>query len=80
MAIRLYATPDLALVRRLRAEDIVRSVAFAPDGQLLATSTDTAGTLLWQVADGSLLRTISIPAQGATFAMIAWCSAKTVSG
>jgi uncharacterized protein with WD repeat/nitrous oxidase accessory protein NosD len=39
--------------------DVVRSVAFSPDGQLLASGSADYTIKLWEVATGSLVRTLS---------------------
>jgi WD40 repeat protein len=39
--------------------DLVRSVAFSPDGRLLASGSDDKTIKLWEVATGSLVRTLS---------------------
>jgi WD40 repeat protein len=36
----------------------VRSVAFSPDGRLLASGSDDGTVKLWEVATGSLVRTL----------------------
>jgi len=36
----------------------VLSVAFSPDGQTLASGSDDTTVRLWQVSDGTLLRTL----------------------
>jgi WD40 repeat protein len=41
----------------LRHADLVWHVAFAPDGQTVATATQNGTVSVWRVADGTLLRT-----------------------
>ena len=38
--------------------DLVRSVAFSPNGQTLASGSDDTTVRLWQVSDGTLLSTL----------------------
>jgi WD40 repeat protein len=42
----------------------VSSVAFAPDGQTVAAGVSGGRILLWRAADGTLVRTLSIPLGG----------------
>jgi WD40 repeat protein len=49
------------LLHTLSHDEAVRTVAFSPDGALLATSCHDRTVKLWRVADGALLHTL--PAQ-----------------
>jgi WD40 repeat protein len=42
----------------------VSSVAFSPDGQTVASGSSDGQVLLWRVADGTLVRTLSAPLEG----------------
>ena len=46
----------------------VHSVAFSPDGQILATGGENSTVTLWQVSDGSMLRTINVGGQMSSLA------------
>jgi WD40 repeat protein len=50
--------PDIVWMRG-RHTDGVNSVAFSPDGSLLASGSRDRTIKLWRVADGSLVRTIT---------------------
>src|SRR6478735_8551403 len=53
----LNATPE----RKFVHDAHVWSVAFSPDGQLLATSSVDKTIKLWRVTDGALVRTLVHP-------------------
>jgi hypothetical protein len=59
--IKLWEVATGSLVRTLSGHtDWVRSVAFSPDGRLLASGSGDNRTIkLWEVASGSLVRTLS---------------------
>ena len=62
---------DLAtgqLVRTLLSDGVVSSLAFSPDGQLLASGSQYENSLIriWSVVDGRLLRTMDGHAHGVT--------------
>ena len=54
----LYDASTLEEVRYIPTDAPVRSVAFAPDGQTLASGSRDGTVRLWRVADGVLLRTL----------------------
>jgi WD40 repeat protein len=59
LSVRIWNVSDGSLLQTLNGHtDIVRSVAFAPDGALLASIADDRTLRLWQVSDGSLVQTI----------------------
>ena len=58
----LGCTPAMATRQALKAHgDAVNSVAFGPDGTLLASGSDDRTVRLWGIPQGDLLRTISTP-------------------
>ena len=58
--VRLWRVADGTLLRTLTGHtDGVRSVAFAPDGALLASASGDRTVRLWRVADGTPLRTFA---------------------
>ena len=54
----LYDASTLEEVRYIPTDAPVRSIAFAPDGQTLASGSRDGTVRLWRVADGTLLRTL----------------------
>ncbi len=54
----LYDASTLEEVRYIPTDAPVGSIAFAPDGQTLASGADDRTVRLWRVADGTLLRTL----------------------
>lgn len=54
----LYDATTLAEVRYLKTPAIVTSVAFAPDGALLASGLVDTTVRLWRIPDGTLVRTL----------------------
>lgn len=58
-SIRLWRLPTGELVRILSDVDNVQSVAFSPDGNLLACNANDRAIKLWEVATGKLLQTIT---------------------
>jgi len=54
----LFRTSDGALLHLFRHTDPVNSLAFAPDGQTLASGSNDGKVQLWQVSDGTLLHTL----------------------
>ena len=60
----LWDLPGASVVRLWKAESIsVASLAFSPDGSTLATGAVDRTIRLWRVADGSLVRQLSLPGQ-----------------
>jgi WD40 repeat protein len=57
--IRLWRVSDGALVRTLTGHTSVNSVAFSPDGSLIASGSDDRTIRLWRVSDGALVRTLT---------------------
>jgi WD40 repeat protein len=57
--IYLYDLQNLTKERFLPIPANVNSVAFSPDGQMLATGSTDALIRLWQLSDGTLLDTLS---------------------
>jgi WD40 repeat protein len=58
--IRLWRVSDGALVRTLTGHTSwVYSVAFSPDGSLLASGSDDRTIKLWRVSDGALVATLT---------------------
>lgn len=58
LGIELYEAQSLTQVRFIPTRSFVQSIAFSPDGALLASSFLDGKILLWQVADGSLAATL----------------------
>jgi len=57
--IKLWATDSGILLRTLNANSTVHYVAFSPDGQTLAASTNT-NVKFWKVENGELKRTLEV--------------------
>jgi WD40 repeat protein len=58
--IKLWRVSDGALVRTLTGHTYdVYSVAFSPDGSLLASGSGDDTIKLWRVSDGALVRTLT---------------------
>jgi WD40 repeat protein len=74
--VRLWRVSDGALLRTLQGPtDMVESVAFSPDGTIVASGSKDNAARLWRVSDGTLLRTlegvgsnIALSPDGATLA------------
>ncbi|MCS6774162.1 MAG: hypothetical protein NZ693_08635, partial [Thermoflexales bacterium] len=58
LGIYLYTAETFAEVRFIETQSWVDSVAFSPDGRLLASGSWENTVRLWQVSDGALLRTL----------------------
>ena len=58
IGVYLYAADDLSEVRFLPTDAPVRSVAFSPNGQALASGSLDNTIRLWDAASGALLRTL----------------------
>ena len=46
-SVKLYRTSDLAIIQTFPSADVIRQLAFSPDGYMLVSSSDA-----WQIADG----------------------------
>jgi WD40 repeat protein len=58
--INLRKVSDGSLIRTLKGEGFeVTSVAFSPDGQILASGSGDHTVKLWSISDGSLVRTLN---------------------
>jgi WD40 repeat protein len=59
--LKLFRVADGTLVQTLAGHsNATRSVAFSPNGALLASGGDDRTAKLWRVSDGALLRTLSV--------------------
>ena len=55
----LWQVSDGSLLQNLEGHNYwVQSVAFSPDGKILASGSYDGTIALWQVADGSLIHTL----------------------
>ena len=70
--IRLQRTSDGITTRTLGPfNEPVRALVFSPDSTLLATA-ESSNIKVWQMSDGALLKTYSVPASGAHFQFLAF--------
>lgn len=61
-AIRLWSIPDGELLQKLEGHsDLMRSVAFSPDGTLLASNSFDRTIKLWSMPTGEVFRTLTCP-------------------
>ncbi|MEW5869339.1 MAG: protein kinase [Chloroflexota bacterium] len=56
--VRLFKANTLEEIRTISSPSMVTTLAFAPDGSMLATGSQDGRLRLWRVADGSLLQTL----------------------
>jgi WD40 repeat protein len=63
----LWQVSDGTILRVLQCPSPVRSVAFSPDGQVLASGLSNGTVLLWQTVDGTPVRTLKGHASSAWY-------------
>jgi WD40 repeat protein len=69
--VRIWNAATGALVMELSGHSgAVTSVAYSPDGSLLASASEDGSVKIWNAANGSLARTISLP--GCIVQSVAW--------
>lgn len=64
--VHIWRTKDGSLVRDLSVPPGLFNLTFAPDGQMLATTTDE-NVQVWRVADGTLVHTLPVNATSVAF-------------
>jgi len=58
------ATDKQAAILKVRGSNSITSVAFSPDGKLLASANDDGRVFLWDVPAGTLVATLTSPSSG----------------